>query len=210
MKGLFSSNQRLDIGHNQNRYTSEGPTTHFNDELQFEPRHFFPLFFCPGSLCTLSITSLFKAILHFAYIIITIRLGISIVANSADSTWLLVQCPAKFSSPALWVTPLQIGHRRRRSSRSYGPSENLAALHTFADDASPSEADDAVVADRPERPKRWAKLEVFAQLAWRRTASFFAFAKLSTTAKASAQSAESLREAEAAKNHRFLRCVVIS
>ena len=57
---------------------------------------FFGVNFLSMSLCTLvNHNSLFKATLHFAYIIITLcDAWISIVANSADSRWLmLVHCP---------------------------------------------------------------------------------------------------------------------
>ena len=67
---------------------------------------FFNVNFLSMSLCTLvNHNSLFKATLHFAYIIITLcDAWISIVANSADSRWLmLVHCP-RFKKKALSVS----------------------------------------------------------------------------------------------------------
>ena len=76
---------------------------------------FFDNFFCVSAL---SITSLFKATWHFAYIIIVVT-TISIVANSADSRWLtsLVHCPGFFKALLTLATPSSsdhMGHRRIR------------------------------------------------------------------------------------------------
>ena len=125
-------------------------------------------------MSALSITSLFKATWHFAYIIIVVT-TISIVANSADSRWLtsLVHCPGFFKALLTLATPSSsdhMGHRRIRihsaPQMTRGTRWPIQFLQHWPEEAEEVAAVQTLREPSRESQRTWGKKQKIAQKNW--------------------------------------------